>query len=112
MLIDGVDGLIEDLKFAFGMPILAFVMLSSWFRRAGGDTTDFLLYKFTYLLVIAVFCVSFGALMYQDRAVLKSLWQEEPILYSFIYTFGSVAVCAGVYALAYWKLRPSCWRRK
>lgn len=61
--------------------------------------------------VILLFMFSICTVTVQDRAILVSLWQMSPVLYSFAYSVGGVLVLVGIGALVYWKLRPELWRR-
>jgi uncharacterized membrane protein YcjF (UPF0283 family) len=112
MNVPGVNGLIGDIEFAFGLPIVVYLMflLNLKFGRYGRFKA--LLQRLSLTFVLLLFATDLIWLMLQDRTVLKALWQENSVFYSLAYSVSSVLVIAGVAALAYWKLRPELWRRK
>ena len=107
-----LDGLILDIKVAFGVPVVIFIMYSILARVTRGSKVGPWLDCLFLSFVLLLFTASMSTLMYQDRVVLKALWQGNPVLYSLIYTLGSVLIATGLAVVAYWKLRPELWRRK
>ncbi|MGB7546281.1 MAG: hypothetical protein WBM14_00900 [Terracidiphilus sp.] len=65
------------------------------------------------VLALALFFFLFAicTVIVQDRVILISLWQQSPVLYSFMYSIASALGIFCVGALFYWKLRPTLWRR-
>lgn len=111
MDIVGIGGLAEDIGVSFGLPILficlalANIKISSRRKYAG------LKLRLSLIFSIALFTYLITSLMFQDRVVLASVWKDNPVLYSFVYSVGGVLVLVGISTLAYWKLRPELWRQ-
>ena len=112
MDVPGVTGLLEDIKAAFGLPIIALVMMTLWLRFTGRSKVDSLMQRFSLIFVLALFVVFLTALMFQDRSVLIELWRQNPLLFSFVYAAFVIVMATGIVALCYWKLRPSLWKKQ
>ncbi len=112
MSIPGVDGLIEDLKVTFAVPAAGLIIALMNIRFTPRSKFNGLKLRLFLVFVLLLFATSLSVLMFQDRAVLKALWQSNPTLYSVVYLLSTVVVVIGVSALAYWKLRPAVWTWK
>ena len=112
MNIAGVDGLIQDIAVAFGLPAVGFVMFSIVTKLTPLSKVNALLQRLSLVFVLLLFAFCISNLMYQDRAVLIALWQESPIFYSLLYSIVSFLALSGIAVLAYLKLRPELWHRK
>jgi glucose-6-phosphate-specific signal transduction histidine kinase len=112
MIIISVDGLIRDIEVSFGLPAIGFALALINIRFTPRSKFNALKLRFSLTFVLLLFAYLIGNLMYQDRAVLLSLWADSPILYSLVYTLSGVLVLTSIIAVYYWKLRPELWRRK
>jgi hypothetical protein len=112
MNVPGVNDLIRDIEFAFGLPTVVYIMFLINLRFGRYARFKPLMQKLSIVFVLLLFSIDLIWLMSQDRTVLKALWQGNPVFYSLAYCVGGVSVLTGVAALAYWKLRPELWRRK
>ena len=112
MNIAGVDGLIKDIEFAFGLPAVAYFMflLNIKFSRYGKRKA--LMQRLSLIVVLLLFSIGLSTLMFQDRAVLIAVWEQNSILYSLVYLIASVLVITGISTLIYFELRPERWRQK
>lgn len=108
---EGINKLTEDIGFCFVAPIFVLCMGFAnsrlpWNRRDSA-------FRMRLILSLAILLLTFSlcTMMIQDRAILISLWNESPILYSFVYSVGGTLILVGIGALVYWKLRPVLWRQ-
>ena len=112
MHIAGTDGLVQDIAVAFGLPVVGFVVFSIVTTFTPRSKVDALLQRLSLFFVLLAFLYLISNLLYQDRAVLKALWRENPIFYSLLYSIVSFLVLWGIAVLAYLRLKPELWRRK
>ena len=112
MYVAGVDGLIEDIKVAFVLPVVGFIVFSIITKLTPHSKVNALMQRLSLIFVILLFAVGLNTLMFQDRFALAALWEENPVFYSLVYCIGIVLIIAGVASLVYWKLRPQLWHRK
>jgi len=111
MDIAGIGGFAEDIGVSFGLPILFICLALANIRISSRRKYAGLKLRLSLIFSIALFAYLFTSLMLQDRTVLAAIWQDNPVLYSFVYFVGGVLILAGIVALAYWQLRPALWRR-
>jgi hypothetical protein len=111
-MIDGIDGLRRDIEFAFGLPVVGYVLMllhtksypsSKWIGLQQRLSLAFLLLLFGFLLC---------GLLYQDRSVLIALWRSSPVASSVAYATSVLSILAGLGGLIFWKLRPELWNRQ
>jgi hypothetical protein len=106
----GISKLADDAGVLLVAPILFFcfglgnAMLPR--NRADSGFRTRLVLALTLLFVLFAICT----VAIQDRAILISLWEESPILYSFVYSIAGIVGILGVGALFRWKLQPKLWR--
>lgn len=112
MITVDVYGLTQDVLVSFGLPALALVLASINIRFTPRSKYNALKLRLFLVFVLFLFVFLLSSLMYQDRAVLIALWQDNPVLYSLAYFLSGAVVIAGVAGLVYWKLRPELWRGK
>ncbi len=112
MYVAGVDGLIDDIKVAFVLPVVGFIVFSIITKLTPHSKVNALMQRLSLIFVILLFAIGLGTLMFQDRAALVALWEENPVVYSFVYSISIALMTAGIVSLVYWKLRPQLWRRK
>ncbi|MGA3264696.1 MAG: hypothetical protein ABSC47_11710 [Terracidiphilus sp.] len=107
---DGISKLASDAGVLLVAPILFLcfgfgnAMLPQ--NRADSGFRTRLVLALALLFVLFALCT----VVIQDRVILINLWQESPILYSFMYSIAGVLGILGVGALFFWKLRPKLWR--
>lgn len=111
-MIVGVGGLIDDIAVSFMVPTVCLVLALINIRFTPRSKYNALKLRIFLVFVLFLFVFLLSSLMCQDRAVLKALWQDNPVLYSFAYFLSGAAVVAGVAGLVFWKLRPDLWRGK
>lgn len=112
MNVGSVDGLIEDIKMAFGLPALGFVMFSIITRLTPHSKVNALMQRLSLVFVILLFVTALSVLMFQDRDELIAIWRTSPLIYTFVYSICSLIIIAAIACLTYWKLRPELWSRK
>ena len=110
MIVPGVGGLIDDIAVSFAVPAVGLVLALINIRFTPRSKYNALKLRIFLVFLLFLFAFLVSSLMYQDRAVLKALWQDNPILYSLVYLLNGALVVAGVAVLVYWKLRPELWR--
>jgi phosphoglycerol transferase MdoB-like AlkP superfamily enzyme len=106
-----MSGLIQDIGVSFGLPLL-FLLLALANIKFSRRKYSGLKLRFSLIFVIGLFAYLICTLMFQDRAVLKAIWQSSPTVYSLAYGLGVILVLFGIGALIYWKLRPAMWQAK
>jgi hypothetical protein len=107
-----VDGLILDIKVAFGLPAVVFALYWVLCKLTPHAKIGPWLDRLFLSLVLLGFAVLMTTLMYQDSAVLKALWRGNPLLYSLVYAVSCVVIVAGLGTIAFFQLRPALWQRK
>lgn len=112
MIVPGIDGLIKDIEVSFVLPAVGFVLALMNIRFTPRSKYNALKLRIFLVFVLFLFVFLLSSLMYQDRAVLKALLQDNPVLYSFAYFTSGSLVVAGLAGLVHWKLRPELWRGK
>ena len=112
MIVPGMDGLIQDIEVSFGLPAVGFVLALINIRFTPRSKYNALKLRLFLIVVLLMFAYCVSSVISQDRAVLRALWQDNPVLCSFVYFLGGALVVAGVAGLVYWKLRPELWRGK
>src|ERR1039457_1636522 len=112
MIVAGVGGLIDDIAVSFAVPGVCLVLALMNIRFTPRSKYNALKLRIFLVFVLFLFVFLLSSLMYQDRAVLKALLQDNPVLYSFAYFTSGALVVAGLAGLVYWKLRPELWRGK
>ncbi len=108
MTIEGVPGLLEDIRVSFILPIVVYVMaaLNVKFSNYKYDT---LMLRLSLSFCVLGFVVFFSSLMWEDRDVLAALWRASPTRYSAIFASSAVLIL-GILAFLVWsKLRPELW---
>lgn len=110
MSVAGIAGLVEDIGVSLGLPLLFLCLAFANIKLSSKRKHSGLKMRASLTFAIALFAYLIGTLMFQDRSVLMTLWQRNPILYSLAYIASGVVVLAGVGALVNWKLRPTLWR--
>lgn len=111
MEIAGLNGLIKDVEFAFVLPFVGFVLALINIKMTPRSRFNQLKLRLSLSFVILLFVCLLSILLFQDRAVLKSLWQSSPLLYSLLYFIGTILVIGGLWGLVNWKLQPMMWRK-
>jgi hypothetical protein len=108
-----LGGLVEDICVSFGLPLL-FICLAlaniSISKSRGNRKNAGLKLRLSLVFALALFTYLICSLMFQDRLLLVSIWQANPVLYSFVYSVAVCLVLCGVLALGCWQLRPGLWR--
>jgi len=112
MIVTGIDGLIQDITVSFVLPAVGLVLALINTRFTPRSKYNALKLRLFLIFLLFLFVFLLTSLMYQDRAVLKALLQDNPVLYSFSYFTSGALVVAGLAGLVYWKLRPELWRGK
>lgn len=112
MIVAGIGGLIDDIAISFAVPAACLVLALINIRFTPRSKYNALKLRIFLVFVLFLFVFLLSGLMYQDRAVLKALWQHHPIFYSFAYFLSGALLVVGVAGLAYLKLRPELWRGK
>jgi len=110
VIVAGVDGLIQDIVVSFVVPTVCLVLALINIRFTPRSKYKALKLRLFLIFVLLFFAFLLSSLMYQDRAVLKALWLDNRVLYSFVYFLSGVLVLTGVSALIYCKLRPELWK--
>ena len=110
MDVSGVTELLEDIKVAFVLPIVGFIMFWILLKVTPRSKFNAVLRRLSLIFVLALFVVVLSTLMFQDRSVLIALWTQNPLLFSSVYALFSVVVATGIAVLCYSKLRPSFWK--
>jgi hypothetical protein len=106
--IEGVPGLLKDIEFSFGLPILVFAMAMINIKFSN-YRSDMLMHRLSLSCCLLLFITCFSFVMSQDRSVLIALWRTSPAGYSFLYAAG-MAIIMGIFAfLVQRKLRPTLW---
>jgi phosphoglycerol transferase MdoB-like AlkP superfamily enzyme len=107
---DGISKLASDAGVLLVAPILflCFGLGNAMLPQNRADSG----FRTRLVLALALLFVLFAicTVVIQDRAILISLWQESPILYSFMYSIAGILGILGVGALFHWKLKPKLWR--
>ena len=104
--------LTQDLEASLGLPILAFFMSLKYTGLNPRNNRAALRQRLVFVFLLALFAYMFVELMYQDRAVVVALWEQNPVEYTLIYSVVYLLTLAGIFALIYFKLRPELWRDK
>jgi glucose-6-phosphate-specific signal transduction histidine kinase len=112
MIVAGADGLIRDIAVSFVVPAVCLALALINIRSTPRSKYNPLKLRLFLIFVLFLFASFLSTLMYQDRVVLKALWRDNPVLYSFVYFLSGALVVAGVVGLVYWKLRPELWKGK
>ena len=112
MITAGVDGLIKNIEVTFVVPAVVLLLALLNIRFTPRSKYNALKLRLFLIVVLLMFAYCVSSVISQDSAVLKALWQDNPILYSFVYSLSSILLLIGIAALVYWKLRPELWRRK
>jgi hypothetical protein len=112
MIVAGVGGLIDDIAVSFAVPAACLVLALINIRFTPRSKYNALKLRMFLVFVLFLFVFLLSSLMCQDRAVVKALWQDNPVLYSLAYFLSGALIVAGVAGLVYWKLRPELWRGK
>ena len=110
MIVAGVDGLINDIEVSFVVPAASLVLALINIRFTPRSKYNALKLRIFLVFVLFLFVSLLSSLIYKDRAVVKALWQDNPVLCSLAYFLSGALVVAGVASLVYWKLRPELWR--
>jgi hypothetical protein len=107
---DGISKLASDAGVLLVAPILflCFGLGNAMLPQNRADSR----FRMRLVLALALLFVLFaiGTVVTQDRVILIGLWQESPLLYSFMYAIASALGLLGVGMLFRWKLRPKLWR--
>jgi hypothetical protein len=105
-----VSGLIYDLRFAYGFPVLVFI--GFWLNRRLSRKSRFnpLLLRISIAFCLTLFASVLGTLLYQDRIATTYLSTNASALELLVYIAMGVLTAALFLGIIYWKLRPS--RRK
>ena len=113
MNIEGLSGLLEDLKFAFALPLVGFIMvvLNVKYSRYS-ERNALLAFRIGLFFCLLLFLCCFITLMFQDRAILAAVWDTSPILFSLVYLLSGLAIVATLSYLVSTKLRPSLWKHR
>ena len=112
MQVGNVNGLIGDVKVAFVLPIVAFVVFTVVTKFTPHSKVNALMQRLSLVFVLLLFMFLLSALMFQDRGELVAIWRSSPIAYTFVYAICSLIVVAIIACLTHWKLRPELWSRK
>ena len=105
-----INGLVEDICVSFGLPLI-FLLLALVNIKVSSRRNSAVRFRWCLLYAVVLFIVLICTLTFQDRAILRMIWQSAPVVYSLLYSLFVCIVIAGVSALIYWKLRPEMWRR-
>jgi hypothetical protein len=109
MNVAGIQELIKDVEFAFGLPLVGFVLALINIRMTRRSKFNPLKVRLSLSFVLVLF-VCLCVLMFQDRLVLINLWRCSPVMYSFVYCVIALLVVVAIIGLVYWKLRPGQWK--
>ncbi len=110
MIVAGVDGLMKDIEVCFVLPAAGLVVALINIRFTPRSKYNALKLRLFLIFDHFLFAFLLSSLLYQDHAVLRALWEENPVLYSFVYFLSGALTVAGVTSLVYWKLRPERWK--
>ena len=110
MIVPGLDGLIHDVEFAFGLPAVAILLAFMRIRNIANSRSSALMLRLFLIFVLLLFIFLFCALMYRDRLLLSRLWQTSPYLWSTLYSSCILLIVASIGGLVYWQLRPERWK--
>jgi len=103
-------GLLQDIGISFMVPTFFICLVFANIRIASRSRYNGLKLRLSLLFAIALFGYSICNLMYQDRYMLLSFWQQNRLLATLIYVGSCCATLLGIIALINWKLRPTMWK--
>ena len=106
MSIPGVNSLTQDIEAPFILLGICLVILTLNRRMARQSKLYLLTSRIVFGWILLIFMVMLCVLLYQDRAVLLAVWEQGPLLYSFVYSLGVILTAFLVVGLGYWRLRP------
>jgi hypothetical protein len=109
MDIPGADGLIRDFEAPLILLAICLVLMSVNRRFARQSKSYLMTTQLVLTCMLLTFVWMLCALMYQDRGVLRAIWSQRPVFYSFVYISFGILAAGVVVAMAYWKLRPDKW---
>jgi hypothetical protein len=110
MEVAAISKLIEDIGGSLIAPIVFLVLGFANSRLPWNRQSRGLRLRLTLSLALLLFVFAVCVLMFQDRVLLATLWRDQPVLYSFVYTASVVIGVFGIVRLISWKLRPKLWR--
>lgn len=99
-----------DLKFAYGFPVLAFIMFAVNRRLSRKSRFNPLLLRISLAFCLLLFVVVLSTLIYQDREAAAYLWSTASLPELLLYIALGLATLLLPIALVYWKLRPNRWK--
>jgi hypothetical protein len=109
MNIAGLPGLIKDIEFAFGLPLVGFGMWVINIKLSRSSRFDALKLRIGLSFCLFLFAALFTVLTFQDRAVLATIWRMSPVLYTVVYAIFGILILAMLTSIVSSKLRPSSW---
>ena len=112
MEIPGVSGLIKDFEAPFILLAICLVLMSVDRQFARQSKSYLMTTQLVLTCMLLTFVWMLSALMDQDRGVLKAIWSQRAVFYSFVYILFGILAAGVVAAMAYWKLRPEKWSLK
>lgn len=108
---ESVAGLLKDIGYAFGLPIVGFVMAWVNIKLTPRSRFSSLKLRIAIAFVLLLFSCLLPILMFQDRAALVEIWRASPLVYSVVYAMCCLFIIICICGLIYGKLRPTLWKR-